>query len=45
MQEGPRVKNVQLQFSFWAHTVDRFIKATVKLAYGPVHHGYMKNHI
>ena len=36
------LKNVRLQFSFWPHMLLSWV--SVRLTYGPVHHGYIKNH-
>ncbi len=42
------LKNICLQFSFWAHMLLSWVSVIivdVGLAYVPVRHGYMKNHI
>ncbi len=48
MQGGPEVENVRLLFSFWAHMLLSGLKnnyADEATLSGPVHHGYIKNHI
>ena len=40
MQEGPRVEKCPIAIKFWGtHVI-----AMGVTAYGPVHHGYIKNH-
>ena len=45
MQEGPLVEKCPIAIQFLGTYVIVMGVTDVKLAYGPVHHGYMKNHI
>ena len=44
MQEGPRVKKCPIVIQFLGtYVIVMGVSMAMKLAYGPVHHGYIKN--